>query len=95
MGAGHGGSSGRYDKLRQLAFDFAFVLPEPGMAEQAALAACGDDPAAAAKNRGIRNDPDLIQRRAASRSILAAHGHQLADVGQKQVGRLRCRWQGQ
>lgn len=26
MGAGHGGSSGRYDKLKEVAFDFAFVL---------------------------------------------------------------------
>lgn len=26
MGAGHGGSSGRYDRLREIAFDYAFVL---------------------------------------------------------------------
>jgi oligopeptidase B len=26
MGAGHGGASGRYDRLREIALDFAFVL---------------------------------------------------------------------
>jgi oligopeptidase B len=26
MGAGHGGSSGRYDYLREIAFDYAFLL---------------------------------------------------------------------
>ena len=26
LGAGHGGASGRYDKLRQMAFDYAFVI---------------------------------------------------------------------
>ena len=28
MGAGHGGSSGRYDALRELAFDYAFILSQ-------------------------------------------------------------------
>jgi oligopeptidase B len=32
MGAGHGGSSGRYDYLREIAFDYAFLLDVLGMA---------------------------------------------------------------
>jgi oligopeptidase B len=32
MGAGHGGSSGRYDRLREDAHDFAFVLDAVGLA---------------------------------------------------------------
>jgi oligopeptidase B len=28
MGAGHGGASGRYDFLREIAFDYAFMLRE-------------------------------------------------------------------
>jgi oligopeptidase B len=31
MGAGHGGASGRYDALRDVAFDYAFVLSELGI----------------------------------------------------------------
>jgi oligopeptidase B len=31
MGAGHGGASGRYDALRDTAFDFAFVLTQLGI----------------------------------------------------------------
>lgn len=32
MGAGHGGSSGRYDRLREIAFDYAFTLKQLGIA---------------------------------------------------------------
>ena len=31
MGAGHGGSSGRYDRLREIAFDYAFMLQQVGL----------------------------------------------------------------
>lgn len=31
MGAGHGGSSGRYDYLREVAFDYAFILWQMGI----------------------------------------------------------------
>jgi oligopeptidase B len=33
MAAGHGGASGRYDFLREVAFDYAFLLRELGLAE--------------------------------------------------------------
>jgi oligopeptidase B len=32
MGAGHGGSSGRYDALKEIAFDYAFMLNQFGIA---------------------------------------------------------------
>jgi len=31
MGAGHGGASGRYDHLHEIAYDFAFVLDQVGI----------------------------------------------------------------
>lgn len=31
MGAGHGGSSGRYDRLREIAFDYAYALTQVGI----------------------------------------------------------------
>jgi oligopeptidase B len=31
MGAGHGGASGRYDRLREIAFDYAYVLGQVGI----------------------------------------------------------------
>jgi len=31
MGAGHGGSSGRYDRLKELAFDYAYALAQVGI----------------------------------------------------------------
>jgi oligopeptidase B len=31
MGAGHGGSSGRYEKLREIAFDYAYILSQYGL----------------------------------------------------------------
>jgi oligopeptidase B len=34
LGAGHGGASGRYDALRDVAFDYAFVLNELGIKKQ-------------------------------------------------------------
>lgn len=33
FGAGHGGSSGRYDALKETAFDYAFMLTQMGVAE--------------------------------------------------------------
>ena len=33
MGAGHGGASGRYDALHEVAFDYAWVLETLGVAD--------------------------------------------------------------
>jgi oligopeptidase B len=33
MGAGHGGASGRYDALREVAFDYAFILNQMGITQ--------------------------------------------------------------
>jgi oligopeptidase B len=33
MGAGHGGASGRYDRLREIARDYAFMIQQVGLAE--------------------------------------------------------------
>ncbi|MCL4706972.1 S9 family peptidase [bacterium] len=34
MGAGHGGASGRYDRLREIALDYAFMLMQVGLASE-------------------------------------------------------------
>lgn len=31
MGAGHGGASGRYDRLKEIAFDYAYALTQVGI----------------------------------------------------------------
>ena len=36
MAAGHGGSSGRYDRFKEVAFDYAFMLTQLGIADSAA-----------------------------------------------------------
>ncbi|HEY6274377.1 MAG TPA: S9 family peptidase [Terriglobales bacterium] len=36
MAAGHGGSSGRYDRFKEVAFDYAFMLTQLGVADSAA-----------------------------------------------------------
>jgi oligopeptidase B len=33
MTAGHGGASGRYDYLREVALDYAFILAQVGMSD--------------------------------------------------------------
>jgi oligopeptidase B len=37
MHGGHGGSSGRYDRFREIAFDYAFMLQQLGVAEPASV----------------------------------------------------------
>ncbi|MFN2397484.1 MAG: prolyl oligopeptidase family serine peptidase, partial [Gemmatimonadaceae bacterium] len=39
MGAGHGGASGRYDALREMAFRYAFILDQLGVAGTGAASA--------------------------------------------------------
>jgi oligopeptidase B len=34
MGAGHGGASGRYESLKETAFDYAFVLDRLGLGDK-------------------------------------------------------------
>ena len=41
MGAGHGGSSGRYDALKEIAFDYAFMLWQMGLVENSGGAVPG------------------------------------------------------
>ena len=41
MGAGHGGSSGRYDKLREYAHDYAWLLRQLGLAPELGSGASG------------------------------------------------------
>jgi oligopeptidase B len=33
MGAGHGGSSGRYDRLKEIAFEYAYALTQVGISK--------------------------------------------------------------
>jgi len=33
MGAGHGGSSGRYDRLKEQAFEYAWLMNQVGIAK--------------------------------------------------------------
>ena len=39
LDAGHGGASGRYDHLREIAFDYAFILTQLGLAAPQPVAA--------------------------------------------------------
>jgi oligopeptidase B len=33
MGGGHGGSSGRYDRYKEIAFNYAYALSQVGITE--------------------------------------------------------------
>ena len=33
MGAGHGGASGRYDRLKEVAFEYAWLMSQVGIRE--------------------------------------------------------------
>ncbi len=46
MAAGHGGSSGRYDRLREIAFDYSFMLWQMGIEKN------GSDPRPSAEDYG-------------------------------------------
>ncbi len=57
LGAGHGGASGRYDRLRETAHDYAFVLFALGLADDGpsdamGIAGEGGQPDAAASGSG-------------------------------------------
>ncbi len=41
MDAGHGGASGRYDYLKEIAFDYAFLLRELGECERVGIVDAG------------------------------------------------------
>ena len=53
MGAGHGGASGRYDRLRETAGDWAFVLRELGAADVAPASVAGLNPEVAPPATGM------------------------------------------
>ena len=63
MEAGHGGASGRYDSLREIAFDYAFILTAAGPGRRGARGGRGGGRgrgAAAGARPGWRKGGDLI-----------------------------------